>query len=172
MRRKTSVLPQLLIISLMLVAGMLWSSPTFRGWWHSEAETANAEFAWTELKEADLTETNLVFVTITTDTIYGVDSTVVWTAFSGTQDLQWVHAFAPTVSGGDSATISDVKCYLTNDTGVLASRSWWHFSSIATNVDADTSITFTPPMAAGIRFAIYSSADQDTTIVGGFYIYR
>lgn len=167
MRRESFTLRGSMVTLLMLAALIFWSLPTIL----SDAEPAKAassEFKWVEIEP----DANLVFVTIPTDTIYGVDSTVVWTAFSGRQDLQWVHAFAPTVAGGDSAAISDVKCYLTNDIGLLADRSWWHFGSIATNVDADTSITFTPPMATGIRFAIYSSADQDTTYVGGFYIYR
>lgn len=160
MRREPLIPRGTIALTLLIAAIFFWSLPTML----SSAEAT--------LEEADLPDANLVFITIPTDTIYGVDTSTFWTSFDRTQDLQWIHAFAPTVSGGDSAKIKAVNCYLTNDTGVYASRSWYLFSVIANGIPSDTSITFTIPMARGIKFIMTSTADQDTTYVGGFYIYR
>lgn len=105
-----------------------------------------------------------------TDTLFGVDSLVTIIRFRKFQELDWVHAVAPTVAGGDSATISSVKVWLTNETGL--GSSFWYHSELTTAVAGDSSYTLTIPMALGVRIVLHSTADQDTTIIGGYYIYR
>ncbi len=111
----------------------------------------------------------MVAINSSGDTLFGVDSLDVnyeWTNL--TRDIDWIHSLAIRMSGGDSAAIGSVKIYLSPD----GTNYYQHGSAILTAADSDTAVTVSIPMAKAVRFRFMSTADQDSTILSGYYIFR
>lgn len=110
------------------------------------------------------------------DTLFGIDSMDVDIHFQAGQDLDWIHWVAPTFTGGDSAGLATgILVYYSND------GTTWYAATVAahdtilagvTSATDYSTVLATVPLLKALRLRLVSTADNDTTIVGGYYIYR
>lgn len=112
----------------------------------------------------------------TNDTLFGVDSLTVDVHFQANMDLDWVHYVAPVFSGGDSAGLeSGILVFYSNDgTNFYAATVAAHDTIFAGATAATDSSSYLSgiPLLRAIRLRFVSTADNDSTIISGFYIYR
>lgn len=106
------------------------------------------------------------------DTLFYADSYLVTVHFEDGQDLEWAHAVAPSFAGGDSAGINvGITVYFSND-GLTFYASGEILFAGAEAETLRSAVVTVPMLLRAIRFKIESDADNDTTIIGGYYIYH